>query len=194
MVSRDAILMGIKLFTLKGLKGRPQVGTEAELSEMLDVWADDLADIDEQVFIATCRSLSGELVWFPALAEIRQRCLLMATEKRATGHEIWPKIKERMLASAYIYADKKDREKALNSIECPVAREAAALFDWRAYARSQMSDESHHRHAFNTIYESVLERTAIRDETKRQGIPAPMPSPMTAILDGMRHRLTGGDA
>ncbi|VVS95340.1 hypothetical protein [Desulfoluna spongiiphila] len=172
-VSASAVSIAMKYFSAKGLKGRPAIENENDYNFMLQAWTDDLADVDEKVFIAACKSLSGELTFFPAFAEVRQRCLDMMHGKPKQALEVWSGIKRKMSAVSHPYANPEDRDAVLASITCPIARETAGKFDWKAFGLSDESDESYHKGQFEKLFNSVRDRVGIKKEVVRLGVAAP---------------------
>lgn len=187
----EAILSGFKYFKLKGLKGTPQPSSREDMNMMFSMWAEALDDIPPDIFVTACKILSDEQTFFPALAEVRQKCLALRDGIQPTGAEIWPELKALMLPSAYPYASPQTRSIALNSIECPTQRKAAELFDWGAFARSGESDESYHRHEFTKLFDSLQKRMTLAHEAQRHGLTPP-PS-LAGLIGDMTATLTRGD-
>lgn len=170
MVPVEAVAMGLRYFKIKGLKGRPSISTKEEYEDMLNIWAEDLQDIDPKIFVAACKSLSNELTFYPAFAEVRQRCLEMVNGKTISAQEIWPKIKRKMMAVSNPYANPEDRKNALLSIQDLSARQAADMFDWKTFGQSDESQESYYLAQFEKLYNSVRERVSFTQECERLGI------------------------
>lgn len=188
MIHRDTLISGLAFFKLKNMKGRPAVETQAEYNMMIGMWCEALEDIPEEVFVAACKSLSDELTFYPALAEVRKKCLSIRDGIAAGGLEIWPWLKDLMLPSAYLYANPEDREKALNSIPCPITRKTAELFDWKTLSKSDESNESYHRHEFEKLFNSVKNRFALGEESKRLGVA--VPASIAGLIGTVSRKLT----
>lgn len=163
----------MKFFSAKGLKGRPNIDNRADYDFMLEMWAEDLADVNEQIFIAACKSLSSQLTFFPAFAEVRKRCLDMSNGKIESAGEEWGKIKRNMMAACHAYANPGDFENAINGIKNKATKEAARLFDWKAFGLDDESNESFHKTHFEKLYNSIVERKAVEGENERLGLAAP---------------------
>lgn len=175
MIPREGIAIGFKYFRAKNLKGRPDIKTQQQHDEMLDIWSEGLNDINPHVFVAACKSLSDELIFYPSFAEVRKRCLELVNGKRPEANEIWSKIKRKMLAACHSYANPSDFDNSLNAIKCPVARETAASFDWHTYGLSDEKNESYHKLQFEKLYNAIRDRLAVVNEAERLGLAAPAP-------------------
>ncbi|SCY45016.1 hypothetical protein [Desulfoluna spongiiphila] len=168
-----AIKTGFKYFTLNGLRGRPNIEKREDFERMVSVWAENLTEVPVGVFIAACKSLSCELTFYPAFAEVRQRCLDLMHGKPQQALEVWSEIKRKMSAVSHPYANPEDRDAVLASITCPIARETAGKFDWKAFGLSDESDESYHKGQFEKLFNSVRDRVGIKKEVVRLGVAAP---------------------
>lgn len=184
MVPITAVAAGLKYFQVKGLKGAPKIASDEEFEEMLNIWAEDLEDVDPNIFVAACKSLSNELTFYPAFAEIRQRCDEMVNGKPIPAQEIWSKIKRKMMAVSNPYANPEDRKNALSSIQDEAARKAAEMFDWKSFGLSDESDESYYISQFEKLYNSVRERVKFGNECERLGIESGSGN-VIGILDGL---------
>jgi hypothetical protein len=45
--------------------------SDAQIVDMLDVWQEDLADLDDALLVAACRNHRERSIWLPSVAEIR---------------------------------------------------------------------------------------------------------------------------
>lgn len=187
MVTTEAVALGLKYFNMKNLKGRPHIDTKADMTMMLEMWAEGLRDIPSEVFVAACKSLSGELTFYPAFAEVRVRCVELMHGKAAQAMEVWADIKRKMTAVSHPYANPEDRAAALASIADPVAREAAEKFGWKEFGISVEGEESYHKGQFEKLFNSIRDRVKVVNEAERFGLPAP--GSVNGLIGGMVKRI-----
>jgi hypothetical protein len=167
MVTKDAVISGFKYFKMKNLKGRPNINTNEEYNDMIDIWCESLQDVRPDIFIVACKMLSDELTFYPSFAEVRKRCDELTHGKKETAMEVWNKYSSKMISVHGAYSNAEDSERLYKSIECPVVVETCRAFDWRAYGGSNESQELFYFREFEKIYNAVIERQSFNKSADR---------------------------
>jgi hypothetical protein len=159
------IIIGLKYMKNSGLKNTPDFNTDFE--SMIEIWSERLSDIYPQNFAKACKIIVNESVFFPALAEVRKKCIEIQDGKSKTGMEVWEEIRKGMLQVSHEYANPSDRTRFLKKIKCPVTKKTADLFDWRAYGNDNESNSGIHRAHFVKLYEGIKENIKFEYEKER---------------------------
>ena len=75
--------------------------TDTELSALLDIWKQTLADIDSNVLKASALQHISESKWFPSVAELRDAAAEIMTPNRTTPVEQWGEVLRQMKHVGY---------------------------------------------------------------------------------------------
>lgn len=78
--------------------------SDAQIVDMLEVWQEDLADLDDALLVAACRNHRERSQWLPSIAEIRASAVSLmrqASPANQIAGEAWGDVKKALGTTGY---------------------------------------------------------------------------------------------
>lgn len=78
--------------------------SDAQIVDMLEVWQEDLADLDDALLVAACRNHRDGSQWLPSIAEIRASAVSLmrqASPANQIAGEAWGDVKKALGTTGY---------------------------------------------------------------------------------------------
>lgn len=148
--------------------------SDAQIVDMLEVWQEDLADLDDALLVAACRNHRERSQWLPSIAEIRASAVSLmrqASPANQIAGEAWGDVKQAIASVGYY---------SLPQFGNPATAAAVRRMGWREICLDD-GPEGVIRAQFERMYNAEIERM----EGKVQQSPA-----VRAFVEAMR----GGQA
>lgn len=157
-MDENTIIRAIGIFQCGGMKGIPSINSDTEFKLMVKLWAELLEDIPDTVFIKACKIILASNTFFPAIAEIREKCFQIMDGFQGSGQAVFDELKSKMFKACHPAANPEEREQVVKSISDPIARQAVKIFDWGTCARDKEEKQGFHRNNFVQIYKHLAEK------------------------------------
>lgn len=181
-MDQKTLVIGLKYLKQAQLVNPPKFKNTEEYESMKDFWCESLFDITPENFVKACKILATELEFFPVLKIVKDKCNEIQNGKQLTGLELWEEIRTDMMRVSHAYANEGDRKRVLDKIKDPAARQAAELFDWKAYGQDDEANVGFHRAHFVKLYDGVKERVKFDTELNRLEELAPPEQKLSGLI------------
>ena len=134
---------------------------------MVDIWSEVLDDIPDSVFIRACKLIIASQTFFPAISEIREKCMQLMNGFGNSGHAVFDSLKSEMFRICHAYVAPEEKKRAWDAIADPVAKKAAQVFDWRACGVDDEANQGIHKAHFAKLYEHYAKEIKFENDTGR---------------------------
>lgn len=125
--------------------------TNSQITDMVDVWLEDLADLDDNLLIIACRNHRERSQWLPSIAEIRASAVSLmrqASPANQTASEAWGDVKLAIRQVGYT---------GIPQFDNPATAAVVKRMGWREICMDE-GPEGVIRAQFERIYESEIAR------------------------------------
>ncbi len=125
--------------------------SDAQIVDMLEVWQEDLADLDDALLVAACRNHRERSQWLPSIAEIRASAVSLmrqASPANQIAGEAWGDVKQAIASVGYY---------SLPQFDNPATAAAVRRMGWREICLDD-GPEGVIRAQFERMYNAEIER------------------------------------
>ena len=125
--------------------------TDSQIADMVDVWLEDLADLPDDLLIASCRNHRERSQWLPSIAEIRASAVSLmrqASPANQIAGEAWGDVKQAIASVGYY---------SLPQFDNPATAAAVRRMGWREICLDD-GPEGVIRAQFERMYNAEIER------------------------------------
>lgn len=122
-----------------------------QIAAMLEVWLEDLADLPDDLLIASCRNHRERSQWLPSIAEIRASAVSLmrqASPANQIAGEAWGDVKQAIASVGYY---------SLPQFDNPATAAAVRRMGWREICLDD-GPEGVIRAQFERMYNAEIER------------------------------------
>lgn len=154
--------------------------SDAQIVDMLEVWQEDLADLDDALLVAACRNHRERSQWLPSIAEIRASAVSLmrqASPANQIAGEAWGDVKQAIASVGYY---------SLPQFDNPATAAAVRRMGWREICLDD-GPEGVIRAQFERMYNAEIERmesTVQQSPAVREFIGAMTVSPDRQLAPG----------
>lgn len=151
-----------------------------QIAAMLEVWQEDLADLEDNLLIVACRNHRERSQWLPSIAEIRASAVSLmrqASPARQSASEAWGDVKRAIASIGYVGSPEFDN---------PATAAVVRRMGWRDICMDD-GPEGVIRAQFERMYNAEIERmesTVQQSPAVREFIGAMTVSPDRQLAPG----------
>lgn len=155
--------------------------SDGQIVDMLEVWQEDLADLDDSLLVVACRNHRERSQWLPSIAEIRASAVSLmrqASPAAQIAGEAWLDVKREMSRVCGIYG----KPEFTNPATAAVVRRMG----WREICLDD-GPEGVIRAQFERMYNAEIERLEVKVQqsaTVREFVAAMTASQSPALPSG----------